>query len=393
VRLAAALVAAFAVMLVGAGASSAAVVDGALYWDDTGEDNHVTLTQVGDQVQITDTATISPGDCDAVDEHTVRCPRRMEFHLDLNGGDDVVNDELPVPTEPNRPWPLVSVDGRAGDDVFNGGPSTDDFRPGTGDDVFHGGGGYDVLGYYSEEPISVSLDSVANDGHAGEHANIFPDVEDVMGTYGDDVFVGGDNRDTFTGYKGDDLMIGGGGSDTLASSDGLVRAFGGPGDDDINVGDVRGHGPPDQVDCGDGVDSAGGEASGQSTDHFATDCESTSINGIPWAGPFRPEWRATPSTGVGERTTLLKTALRVRVACRAKAFPCQGHVVIRRLGTISRAKLGSVEFKLNSSKAKKIRVPLFTSAGLKHGTRLVSTVRLRDARHRRTGTGAELTVH
>jgi len=289
----------------------------------------------------------------------------------------------------------VANDGRAGEnDNLIGIEFVQSRAPGT----YTGSEGPDEfeIFYDTTGTVSVLKGLAGNDSLEGDHnAQQFDggSGDDYLeGGYGDDTFVGGPNRDTFMGYRGDDLLIGGGASDTLASTNGFVRAFGGPGDDQISVADGRAHGPPDEIDCGDGVDSAGGDTEPPNLDRFATDCESTSVNGRPWAGPFRPEYWEIPSIRVNEDATLLKAGLRVRVACRAKAFPCRGRVVIRRLTSSSRAKIGGARFTPKSKKAKHVRVDVPASAGVRRGGRVVSTVRVRDARDRRTGTAAELIV-
>lgn len=381
-----------ALALVAAGSASAAAIggDGWLYWDNWDEPNNLTLTQVGDQLQFSDTATIDkPGECDQIDAHTVRCPMPAEVRVDLGLGDDVLNDELPAPEHPSyRPVSYQGYPGD-GDDVFNGGPSWNNFNV-AGNDVYHGGEGFDHVSFGGPAQtvgVAVSLDGVANDGPPGAHANVFPDVEEIYGTKYADTFVGSDKRDEINAYGGDNLIIGRGGADVLGGSGGSDRVFGGEGDDYIS----EAHGtddPPDEIFCGPGVDTAGLFDDG--TDLFGTDCESTPENGVP------PDWGHMLGIGLDDNAELTAAGLRVKVRCRVKAdaWPCRGKVTVRRVDSTTGQTIGSAHFTARSRRTRTVRVPL-TGAGaadLKRGGRVISILRARDARHRRTGTAEEQTV-
>ena len=73
----------------------------------------------------------------------------------------------------------------------------------------------------------MSLDSVANDGSAGEGDNVGADVEDVFSSgTGPDTIAGRAASNTLQGSGGDDQIDGGAGNDTLSASAGndTIRA-------------------------------------------------------------------------------------------------------------------------------------------------------------------------
>jgi len=160
------------------------------------------------------------------------------------GGDDTINgfggdDQL---------------DGGIGNDLLSGGDGNDSFTEGTprnGADVMSGGDGVDRVSYLGPEwenynPVSVTLDGVANDGQAGEGDNVGVDVENVTGGMGDDTLVGNaaantligeSGNDNLQGLGGDDYLNGGYGNDTITGGDGADTLQGDYGDDTITGGD------------------------------------------------------------------------------------------------------------------------------------------------------------
>jgi hypothetical protein len=90
--------------------------------------------------------------------------------------------------------------------------------------------GYDTVSYDSRATgVTVTLDAAANDGGAGENDLVGLDVEDMLGSGGDDVLVGdgriniidgGGGNDTADGGAGADILIGSDGNDTLLLRDG-----------------------------------------------------------------------------------------------------------------------------------------------------------------------------
>ncbi|HEX2233575.1 MAG TPA: calcium-binding protein [Thermoleophilaceae bacterium] len=170
------------------------------------------------------------------------------------------------------------LDGGLGDDRLNAGPgdfvlnfglagSIDAFEvnaPNGADDLV-GGPGRDAVSYVNlAVPVQGSLDSVPNDGSAGEGDNIRPDNEAMVGGSVADTLLGSVAADTIDGGKGGDRVEGGGGDDTLAGGldsggdnivggDGSDSLDGGPGDDSLD-----GQSGPDTVDGGSGADTGAG---------------------------------------------------------------------------------------------------------------------------------------
>lgn len=117
------------------------------------------------------------------------------------------------------------LDGGPGDDALDGGPGDDVLvQPGAspdGADVLTGGEGLDTADYRPRDnPVSVTLDGVANDGEAGEGDNVATDVEGVRGGAGPDVLVGSAGDNVLHGGPGDDSLTGGRGSDSLVGGRG-----------------------------------------------------------------------------------------------------------------------------------------------------------------------------
>jgi Ca2+-binding RTX toxin-like protein len=162
--------------------------------------------------------------------------------------------------------------GRGGNDVISGGGS-DDFMGGgaNGDHTFHGGDGIDRVTYThydASQPVTVTVDDVADDGAAGEADNVGTDVEYVYGTPGDDHLSAAPGHAlgiSFWGYAGNDTLIGTEQSDYL---------FGGPGTDTLDGrggNDIlRGGEDADDLTCGDGFDAFEFDASDTNA---AADCE------------------------------------------------------------------------------------------------------------------------
>jgi Ca2+-binding RTX toxin-like protein len=133
-----------------------------------------------------------------------------------------------------------TIEGLDGTNVLRGGGGNDDLSGGTGQDTFYGGPGFDIVSFFSEtNPITVTLDGKANDGAAGEHDNVKPDVEEVIGGPGNDHLIGDSKANTLIGGQGNDVLKGGGGNDTLDGGgiglgpDGSDVFFGGSGADTV----------------------------------------------------------------------------------------------------------------------------------------------------------------
>jgi Ca2+-binding RTX toxin-like protein len=125
--------------------------------------------------------------------------------------------------------------GIGGTDILAGGAGDDVLYAGPGKDAFEGGPGNDWASFGSEDrPVTVTLDGVANDGPAGEHDNVEPDVENVAGGNGADHLTGDSDANILDGGPGDDVLNGGGGDDTLLPGRGTDEVAGGPGMDTVD---------------------------------------------------------------------------------------------------------------------------------------------------------------
>lgn len=159
------------------------------------------------------------------------------------------------------------IDSLAGDDILDGGPGNDVLlerrysgsltgQGGHGADRLIGGPGTDRFSYTERtDPITVTLDGLANDGEAGEGDNVGSDIEFVEGGDGPSRLFGdgGPNRLEGTGFENTEIH-GGGGNDTLNGGAGPSQVFGDAGNDD-----VRGSAGNDLIDGGAGTDSLYGD--------------------------------------------------------------------------------------------------------------------------------------
>ena len=135
------------------------------------------------------------------------------------------NDTLTGSVGDEHFWPgdgNDSVAAAGGSDVLNWSPGADSMT---------GGAGTDTASFLFTSSVNVSLDGVANDGHAGESDNIAADVENLEGSPDSDVLIGSDAANVFDPSSGDDQVSGLGGDDTLNASAGADSFDGGSGDD------------------------------------------------------------------------------------------------------------------------------------------------------------------
>jgi Ca2+-binding RTX toxin-like protein len=108
-----------------------------------------------------------------------------------------------------------------------------------------GGGGVDTVLWWGRiSPVRVSLDDVANDGQdagrdgtAEEGDNVGSDVENVIGSWSDDVIAGSAAANSLDGGYGNDSISGGDGNDTFPQgpvADGADTLAGGNGTDTVS---------------------------------------------------------------------------------------------------------------------------------------------------------------
>ena len=144
-----------------------------------------------------------------------------------------------------------------GADAVQGDPGEDLIKPqddGT-PDQYSGGFGVDTITYvgdydsYFAEGVTVSLDGAANDGTdcpaQCEGDNVTSDVDNVVGSSGNDTLVGGIGvnvidggygLDSIDGHDGNDLVRGGPDADMLGGGLGADTLRGEDGDDALDGG-------------------------------------------------------------------------------------------------------------------------------------------------------------
>lgn len=107
------------------------------------------------------------------------------------------------------------ISGGGGSDRLFGDTGNDTLLPGRGRDFVDGGAGRDTLSFFGE-PWAVFVDLTANaysrDG--GWSGRVF-NVENVVGSNGDDTIIGDDQDNTLDGAFGADDIFGGAGNDTI----------------------------------------------------------------------------------------------------------------------------------------------------------------------------------
>jgi Ca2+-binding RTX toxin-like protein len=139
-------------------------------------------------------------------------------------------------------------------------------------------------------------------------------VEDVDGSVGGDSLTGDDGPNTLRGGPGDDTIAGAGGDDILDGGSGSDAISDGQGADIILARD----GEPDQISCGDGVDSVVADPQ----DAVAADCE---VRGI---APARDRQRPT-LTGVRLSHTTFRVGARLTALTAQVAAPAPTGTVLR----------------------------------------------------------------
>ena len=167
--------------------------------------------------------TLSSTGC-AVAGSDINCPRVgiTRIVVALKDGQDVLTTATGFPI-------AMTIEGGTGVDVLDSSTQADvirgdedgDFIFGSGgaDDI-SGGPGFDTARFSTLSAVAVSLDDVANDGEAGDGANVHSDVEDLSGTDGNDVLIGSDAGNELDGRDGNDTIVGRGGVDFFTLGEG-----------------------------------------------------------------------------------------------------------------------------------------------------------------------------
>ena len=130
------------------------------------------------------------------------------------------------------------IDGAGGNDTLDGGLGTDELVGGSGDDLFvhsdgndsiDGGADSDTIDFSLTENITqvnAILDGANNstiDLSGGDNLTV-KNVENIVGTIGDDTLQGDASDNILDGRDGDDVLIGAAGNDTLIGGEGRDSA-------------------------------------------------------------------------------------------------------------------------------------------------------------------------
>jgi len=207
------------------------------------------------------------------------------------GGDSITGDTLDNVLSGSAGNDVL--DGRAGDDTINGDAGDDTLMGSEGADNFDGGADIDVLDYSTlsgTTGVTLDLDgvNVVTATVAGGINDTVANVENVIGSTGDDALTGdagantltgGFGADTLTGDAGSDVLAGNAGDDILDGGRGLDTLTGGAGLDDLSGGDgddtldggadddtLAGGNDDDQLTGGAGDDTLDGNAGNDTMD-------------------------------------------------------------------------------------------------------------------------------
>ncbi len=176
-----------------------------------------------------------------------------------------------------------------GNDTIVAGGGSDTISAGYGNNKIDGGDGVDTVDYsflsIGSRDITVNLESnTATNGYFSlnrVHDSLY-NIENIIGSQGDDtitgnssnnIFYGNDGDDNLDGGVGDDKLYGDDGKDTVSGGSGIDLIYGGGGDDNLYGGEdsdklyggvgndiLRGDGGNDYLDAGLGNDTLyGGE--------------------------------------------------------------------------------------------------------------------------------------
>ncbi len=136
------------------------------------------------------------------------------------------------------------------DDVLTGDDGNNLFLGLSGADTIDGGDGLDQASYdSSRHGVRVDLSDGQPETGGDAEGDTLKNIENIIGSWFDDVLTGDDDVNTIAGEAGNDTLIGGAGNDVLTGGAGNDRLSGGAGNDRID-GDVG----ADLLNGGDGND-------------------------------------------------------------------------------------------------------------------------------------------
>ena len=160
--------------------------------------------------------------------------------IDDYAGQDTINGGAGNDTI-HAGWGNDSINGGDGNDSIMGNSGDDTIDGGTGADFMSGGDGNDTVTYASRtNGVYVGIGTLNDDGEAGEHDNVYLDIETVIGGSGNDTIHGGAGNNLLIGNGGNDQLFGNYGDDTLSGNAGTDTLNGENGTDTAinSAGDV-----------------------------------------------------------------------------------------------------------------------------------------------------------
>jgi Ca2+-binding RTX toxin-like protein len=233
---------------------------GYLDWTALGDSapHRLDLSYSGGVYAVSDSAGVTAGEgCTQVTSTSASCSASAVTNAvtvdGSNAGDKLTVTSVGPEIDPSGSLHQVGVFGNGGNDTITTPSTADLIRGGDGDDVIDGGPGRDNIdgqrgtdtATYANRPASqpVTID-MQND--TGEES---PDVENVIGTPGNDVIIGfregvaiehdSSPANTFSGGGGNDLLSGLSGADVLLGQAGKDKLFGGQQKDKLVGGSGR----------------------------------------------------------------------------------------------------------------------------------------------------------
>jgi Ca2+-binding RTX toxin-like protein len=123
-----------------------------------------------------------------------------------------------------------TIPGTALPDILNGGAGNDWLDGGAGSDMLHGGAGSDTAYFSSDAAVTVDL---ARKTAVGQGFDRLFGIENVVGSFSDDMLRGDRKANNLSGGYGDDTLMGAGGDDFLNGNVGNDTVIGGRGDDTV----------------------------------------------------------------------------------------------------------------------------------------------------------------
>lgn len=138
--------------------------------------------------------------------------------------------------------------GGSGDDNVHGGHGADDLYGDDGDDDIYGGSGKDYINggsgddtVHYEDSLKVTVNLARGRGADDSGRDTLVNIENVVGSSGNDAITGDDSANHLRGNDGKDKLSGGGGDDLLEGGAGDDKLSGGSGDDRIDGGSGKDH--------------------------------------------------------------------------------------------------------------------------------------------------------